>query len=97
MTTAFMILLNQGNAFPVGTTFVPMLCTAIRLKSMPDYEAFLEYYFQRNIDDAVSKLKKRQPVSIPIFKSKLKKIKICKKNTLAITRVLMFFSNHLLP
>ena len=74
--TAFMMLLNQRNAFPVNTTFVPMLRRDIRLKSIPNYEAFLEYCFQRNADSIVSKLKEFQFVIIPIFNSKLKKTKI---------------------
>ena len=75
LISAFMILLNQRNAFAVGTTFTPMLRTSIRLKSIPDYEAFLEYHFQRIIDTVISKLKECQFGIIPIFNSKLKKTK----------------------
>ena len=38
--SAFMILVNQWNAFAVDTTFVSMLCKAILLKSVPDYKDF---------------------------------------------------------
>ena len=62
MISAFMMLLNQGNAFAVDTTFDPMLCMAIRLKSISGYKAFLEYYFPRDIDTVVSKLKECQSV-----------------------------------
>ena len=43
--SALMVLLNQGNAFAVETNFISMFCTAIRLKSILNYETFLEYYF----------------------------------------------------
>ena len=73
--SAFIMLLNQGNAFAVDRTFVPMLRTAIRLKLIPNYEAFLEYYFQRNADAVLSKLKECQFVKMSVFNSKLKKTK----------------------
>ena len=62
--SASIMLINQGNAFADDTTFVPMLRIAVRLKSILDYDAFLEYYFQRNMDAAVSKLNEFQPAAI---------------------------------
>ena len=73
--TAFVMLLNQGNAFAVDTTFIPMLRTSIRLESISAYENFLDYYFQRNIDTALCKLKECRSALISIFNSKLKKTK----------------------
>ena len=75
VTSAFMMLINHGNDYAFGTTFAPMLRTAMYLKSILDCDAFLEYYFQRNIDILVSKLKKSQSVLTFVFNSNSKKTK----------------------
>ena len=73
--SAPMMLLNQGNAFPVATTFVLILCTTIRLKSIPYYGAFLVYTFPKYIDTVVSKLNEFLSVLIPILSRKFRKTK----------------------
>ena len=45
--SAFMMLLNQGNGFAVDSTFVPIFRTAIRLKSIPDYDSFFGALFSK--------------------------------------------------
>ena len=71
--SAFMMLLNEGNIFAVDSVFVEMLRRAIRLKLIPNYESFLQYYFPRDIGTLLCKLKACQSVLIPIFNSTMKK------------------------
>ena len=68
-----MMLLNEGNVFAVDSVFVEMLRRAIRLKLIPNYESFLQYYFPRDIGTLLCKLKACQSVLIPIFNSTMKK------------------------
>ena len=82
MVDVFTMLLNQGNTFAVDTNFVPMLSMAVHLKSIPNFEAFLEHYFQIDVGTMLSKLQQFKSVLITNFNNEWRK---AKNNTVVIT------------
>ena len=73
LISAFMMILNEVNVLAVDSIFVEMFRRAIQLKLIPNYKYLLQYFFLRDIDTVLCKLKACQSVLIPIFNSTMKK------------------------